>query len=283
MKNIFIIPNKHKDSDYSVSIAAARVLKECGAALYINSEYSTNLEGMAECVESIPGFVDLIVVIGGDGSVIDASVIAIEYDIPIIGINLGHLGYLAEIEPTELNTLKRIFSGEYSITEKMMLSAAIACEDGNHASSRLAMNDVIISHKTYVGLAEITLTNSNGASLKYRADGIVLSTPVGSTAYSLSAGGPIVSHDIDSILATPICPHSFFNRSVIFNPGECLKLTNNGVDSLSVSVDGRFFMELQKNESCIVRAATKRLKMLTFRDNNMFSRLFEKMKKLENI
>ena len=165
----------------------------------------------------------------------------------------------------------------------MMLSASIVKNGVECKSSRFAMNDVIISHKTYVGMAEILLTDSNGASLKYRADGLVLATPVGSTAYSLSAGGPIVAHDIDSILATPICPHSFFNRSVIFSPNETITITNNGEDALNISIDGRFFEELKDNESCVIKAAAKRLKMLTFKDNNMFSRLFDKMGKLEKI
>jgi NAD+ kinase len=249
----------------------------------VEERYETDLGGLATVCTTIPVGAELIVVIGGDGSIIDASVPAIEYDLPVLGINLGNLGYLAEVEPDNIDDLGRIFTGEYKIEEKMLLSVAIVRENATVESNRLALNDVIISHESYLGLAELSLTDSHGATVKYRADGLILSTPVGSTAYSLSAGGPILSHDIDSILATPICPHSFFNRSVIFNPSEVLTLCNLGTDTLNITVDGRLFAELGERECCVVKTAKKRFRMMTFSDGNMFSTLFGKMKRFENI
>ena len=283
MKSIVIIPNNHKDSDFAISIKAAEFLSGCGATVYVEDKYETNLGGFATVCALIPTDADLILVIGGDGSIIDASVPAIEYDLPVLGINLGNLGYLAEVEPENIAQLKRIFSGEYKIEEKMLLSVAVERDGKLVASNRLALNDVIISHESYLGLAELSLTDSHGSTVKYRADGLILSTPVGSTAYSLSAGGPILSHDIDSILATPICPHSFFNRSVIFNPSEQLTLCNHGKDTLNITVDGRLFAELGDGERCVVKTAAKRFRMMTLSDGNMFSTLFGKMKRFENI
>lgn len=283
MKSIVIIPNKHKDADFAVSTRAARFLADCGATVYVEEKYETDLGGSATVTPTIPQDAELIVVIGGDGSIIDASVPAVEYDLPVLGINLGNLGYLAEVEPDNIDQLKRIFTGEYKIEEKMLLSVALVRGDKTVESNRLALNDVIISHEAYLGLAELSLTDSHGSTVKYRADGLILSTPVGSTAYSLSAGGPILSHDIDSILATPICPHSFFNRSVIFNPSEELTLCNHGTDTLNITVDGRLFAELGEGECCVVKAADKRFRMMTFSDGNMFSTLFGKMKRFENI
>ena len=283
MKSIVIIPNNHKDSDFAISIKTSQFLSECGATVYVEDKYETSLGGCATVCASIPTDADLILVIGGDGSIIDASVPAIEYDLPVLGINLGNLGYLAEVEPENISQLKRIFTGEYKIEEKMLLSVAVERGGKLVESNRLALNDVIISHESYLGLAELSLTDSHGATVKYRADGLILSTPVGSTAYSLSAGGPIISHDIDSILATPICPHSFFNRSVIFNPSEQLTLCNHGKDTLNITVDGRLFAELDEGEHCVVKTATKRFRMMTLSDGNMFSTLFGKMKRFENI
>ena len=283
MKSIVIIPNKLKDTDLSVSCEVAKFLNSRGASIYIEERYGTDLSGYATICHDIPNEAELIVVIGGDGSIIDASVPAIEHDLPVIGVNLGNIGYLAEIEPYNINQLERLFAGDYNIEEKMLLSVALIRGDKYIESDRFALNDVIISHETYLGLAELSLTDSNGSTVKYRADGLILSTPVGSTAYSLSAGGPILSHDIDSILATPICPHSFFNRSVIFNPSEQLILCNNGKDTLNITVDGRLFAELGENERCIVKAADKRFRMVTFSSGNMFSTLFGKMKRYENI
>ncbi|MBQ4071674.1 MAG: NAD(+)/NADH kinase [Clostridia bacterium] len=283
MKNILIIPNITKDTELSVSRAVARVLKDAGAFVFVEKKYSEGLSEVAEVIDSAGGRIELIVVIGGDGSVIDASVLAIKLDIPVIGVNLGNIGYLAEIETGELELLKRITEDDFRIEEKMLLTVELEENGGTLVSERLALNDVIISHESYVGLAELYLTDSHGATVKYRADGLILSTPVGSTAYSLSAGGPIVSHDIDSITATPICPHSFFNRSVIFNSTERLCLSNNGKEPLNITVDGRHFAALEAGMRCYVSTATKKFKMLTLGKNNMFSTLFGKMKRFENI
>lgn len=283
MKNILIIPNITKDTELSVSRAVARVLTDAGAFVFVEKKYSEGLSEVAEVIDSAGGRIELIVVIGGDGSVIDASVLAIKLDIPVIGVNLGNIGYLAEIEMGELELLKRITEDDFRIEEKMLLTVELEENGGTLVSERLALNDVIISHESYVGLAELYLTDSHGATVKYRADGLILSTPVGSTAYSLSAGGPIVSHDIESITATPICPHSFFNRSVIFNSTERLCLSNNGKEPLNITVDGRHFAALEAGMRCYVSTATKKFKMLTLGKNNMFSTLFGKMKRFENI
>ena len=119
--------------------------------------------------------------------------------------------------------------------------------------------------------------------VKYRADGMIISTPAGSTAYSLSAGGPIVDHGMDAILATPICPHSFFNRSIIFNENAVITIENTGKSVLKISIDGRLVNSLEIGEKCVVMQADKKLKMLAFNENNMFSALFAKMQKIENM
>ena len=165
----------------------------------------------------------------------------------------------------------------------MLLTVSKVRGSSVEVCERLAVNDVIISHGAVLGIADFTLKNSAGDSLKCRADGLILSTPAGSTAYSLSAGGPIVSHDIDSITATPICPHSFFNRSIIFKPDEHVRIKNNSETPLNISVDGRYFSDFSRNEECVIKKADKKLKVLTFCENNMFSTLFKKMRILEDI
>ncbi len=283
MNNIYLIPNTTKDVDLSVTSKTSKLLYETGFKVYIDKKYNTDLCKTAIAVSTLPDNVDLIIVIGGDGSVLDASVYAIEQKIPILGINLGNLGYLAEVEPSDLEILKNLKSGDFKIENKMLLTVSKECENESFVSTRLAVNDVILSHDTFLGISEFTLTNCYNESIKYRADGLILSTPVGSTAYSLSAGGPVISHDIDSILVTPICPHSFFNRSIIFKDSEKLCLCNTGKSELKISIDGRAFAELKHGEKCYVSRAEEKLKMLTFSENNMFSTLFGKMKRFENI
>ena len=223
-----------------------------------------------------PDGIDLIVVVGGDGSVIDASVIAVEKDIPILGINLGKVGYLAEIEVNGLSLLDNLRDGKYDIVEKMLLS--VDFENKNIRCDRCAVNDITISRDGFMHIADIQIEDSLENAISLSADGVILSTPQGSTAYSFSSGGPIVAHDVESILLTPISSHSFFNRSVLFNSSDIIKATNTGELPLNVGIDGRCVGTLSSGESCRVMKASKTVKMLTFTKNSMFSSLFKKMR-----
>ncbi len=283
MKNVVIIPNPTKDPQFSVTKNLVKKLISLGITVYIDEKFSDGFSGEVAFYDKIPASAELIIVVGGDGSILDASVTAIEEDIPILGVNLGKVGYLSEVEPDNLDILSGLVCGDYKIQEKMLLSVVHKSAGTETRAVRLAVNDVIVSHDTFVGIADFILENSVGDCVKYRADGLILSTPAGSTAYALSAGGPIVSHDIDSITATPICPHSFFNRSIIFKSTEKIKLKNTSNTPLNVSVDGRYFHSVARDEECVIKMADKKLRVLTFSENNMFSTLFKKMRILEDI
>lgn len=281
MKNILLIPNKNKDLNFVISKRVAELLKNSGANVFAENP-AAEISDVTKAYDSSV-LLDLIIVIGGDGSILDSSKLAIEIGVPILGVNLGKVGYLSEVDVEKLDSLNKLFSGEYSVDDKMLLEVSFTSGEKIEKSERLALNDVIIGHDTFLGIADFRLKKSDSETVRYRADGIIFSTPVGSTAYSLSAGGPIVAHDIDSILVTPIAPHSFFNRSIIFSSDECLEVINNGETELNVSIDGRLFKTLNKGDKCTVRKSEKRLKVLTFDKSNMFSTLFKKMKILEDV
>ncbi len=283
MKKIVIIPNVNKEGVLEVTAKVSELLTKNGAQVYIDEKYGRCYEKYSLSYSSFPSETELIIVIGGDGSVIDASVLAVQFDIPVLGINLGNFGYLSEVEPTSIDVLNKIFKNEYKIEEKMLLCAKKLSVDGEKFAPRLAVNDVIISHESHLGIADFMLINNSGENVRYRGDGIILATPAGSTAYSLSAGGPVVDHAINSILVTPICPHSFFNRSVIFNENTVLTIKNTGKSPLKISMDGRLFDILDVAEQCVVYRSESKFKVLTFDDNNMLSTLFGKMKKMENV
>ncbi len=279
MKKAVIITNTKKDTDLSVTRAVAERLLNSGILPLVKAELLHIAPSGAEPYTVIPSVADFIVVVGGDGSVIDASGYSITYGIPLVAVNLGTVGYLAEVEPDELHLLERLATGEYTIDNKILLSV----EKDGEAAATLAVNDLVISHDGYLGISELRVTDGHGNSISYRADGVILSTPQGSTAYSLSSGGPILAHGIDSILLTPVCPHSFFNRSVIFSANERLTVTNVGQGSLNISIDGRRFTSLEGGESCKVFVADKKIGMISFSENTMFRRLFKKMRLMEDI
>jgi len=283
MKHIVIIPNPTKDDGFAVTKNLIAKLISFGAEVYIENKYAKYLPKTVKSYQLFPECAELIIVVGGDGSMLDASVTAIERNIPLLGVNLGKVGYLSEVEPDNLDILSGVVFGNFNIEEKMLLTVTHIGGGTQTKASRLAVNDVIISHDTFLGIADFVLENSVGDCVKYRADGMILSTPAGSTAYSLSAGGPIVSHDINSIVATPICPHSFFNRSIIFKATENIKLKNTSNTVLNISIDGRYFTNICCGEECVIKMDEKKLKVLTFSENNMFSTLFKKMRILEDI
>ena len=283
MKNIVLIPNLNKNMANEVTVRLIEKLHALGLKLHSASKYASNFPSVVESYESFPKNIDLIIVVGGDGSVLDASVDAIAADVPLIGVNLGKVGYLSEVDPENLDAFSGLINNDYAVEDRMLLSVALKKTDGMTMVTRYAVNDVVISHDSYLGIADFKIENTRGESVKYRADGIILSTPSGSTAYSLSAGGPVVSPYLDSILVTPVSPHSFFNRSILFNSKEKISVMNTGDSDLNVSIDGRRIASLSCGEECAVSVADKRLKMLTFSSDNMFATLFKKMRIMEDV
>ena len=275
MKNVLIIPNPKKDVGLKITDNVVKKLSSLGIASVIADNTALS--------EKLLDRPDLIIVIGGDGSVIDASSRAVELGVPMLGINLGKVGYLSELEPNDISLLDRLVTGEYDIEEKMLLSVEANRNGKVSCCDRLALNDVVISHGDYLGISDIVVENSRGDAVKYRSDGVIVATPAGSTAYSLSAGGPIVDHSVNSIIVTPVCPHNFFNRSIIYGDSEKMKIFNSGEAELKISVDGRFFSELGAGDYCTVYKSSTVLSMLTFSRNNMFDTLFAKMKLLEEL
>ena len=169
---------------------------------------------------------DLVVVIGGDGVMLEAARRATASGIPILGINMGRVGYMTELEMNELDLLDNIFTEKFYLDERAMLKVDIRSSQGQSRFAAYALNEAVIAKGATARIIDFQLSDNGRLVSEYRADGIVVATPTGSTAYSLSAGGPIVSHDIDCILATPICAHNFFNRSIIFKDTEKICLCN---------------------------------------------------------
>ena len=280
MKNLVVIPNVTKDVGLVVTKKVIDKLLSLGFNVYIHSDVGYSEEGVL-LYDELPECIDLMVVIGGDGSIIDASSIAVQRDIAILGVNLGRMGYLTEVEIDDIESLDNLISNDYSIIEKLLLSVELP--EHNKECDRYAVNDITVARDSFLHIADIKIEDSIDNAVKIRADGVILSTPQGSTAYSFSAGGPILAHDVEGILLTPVSPHSFFNRSVLFNASDVIKVTNVGHLPLTVSVDGRSVASLAPNESCNVKRAPKNIKILTFKKNSMFSSLFKKMRILGDI
>ena len=278
MKKVIVLPNLNKDSGAVITKTVVNKLLSLGITAYVDKSIEALADSGVVFYKDAPGDAELIVVIGGDGSVIDASGLAVELDIPLLGINLGKVGYLATLDPEDIGLLSNLVIGDYIVNERMLLAASKKGTDGLITrSERLALNDVIICRECGLGIYDFTVENKGGDRVIYRADGVVVSTPAGSTAYSLSAGGPIISHTLESILLTPLCPHSFFNRAIVYGPEEEISVTNTSPKSLKINIDGRPFVSLEEGEACLISKSRRNIKMLTFTESNLFSTLSKKI------
>lgn len=167
---------------------------------------------------------DIGIVIGGDGTLLRASKILVPLGVPVLGIRVGGLGFLFDVEPDEYkDAIDKLLNKDYRIESRGTLDITVE-KSGITKGKFLALNDAVVNKGTFARMLEITLYVNKNLVARYPADGIIVSTPTGSTAYSLSAGGPIVSPDLNCVLVTPICPHSLFLRPILLNPRDMIEI-----------------------------------------------------------
>ena len=281
LTKFYLIPNRKKDVDLSVTKQVMALLLDEGATVYLPPSYvELEQDGVILLKEGEqPADVECVITVGGDGTVLDASRIAMRRNIPLLGINLGRLGYLAELEPGQLHTLKKLITGGYAVKERMVLKVTLNRRGQEWMMPRMPVNDVVFYRSAIGHVVSLSLTQENSDGIEYLADGLILSTPVGSTAYSLSAGGPILSPEVEAVCATPICPHSFYNRSLIFDVGRPLCVRNTSdTDSITVTMDGRENFLLEPGDSVTVERAPVSLRLIAFEERNFLDLLRTKMK-----
>lgn len=199
------------------------------------------------CVEEpdfAPGL-DLVVALGGDGTLLRALGLVLTEQVPALGVNAGRLGFLAEVEPSGLgDALDAVWAGRYRVERRTTLVATVLV-DGQEIAEDLAVNDVVLEKAARERLAAVAVSLGDGGPFaRYAADGVMVASPTGSTAYSFSAGGPIVSPRLDALLLTPIAPHMVFSRSLVLHPDEAVRLEVLPDNPVIESVDGRAAREL---------------------------------------
>lgn len=204
------------------------------------------------------GSPDAVIAVGGDGTVLEAAAMAMEHNVPVAGVNVGRVGYLAEFAPHEIRDLASAISTDtFEIHERRTVSVKVG-----DASTR-AINDVVVDKILSQRIIEISVEINGEPLATYHADGIIVATPLGSTAYSLSAGGPIVSPDLDAMILTPIAPHSLFSRSIVLAPDAIVELVVMGERPAAVNVDGKAFADAIAGEAIVVRMGSTNVKFLS--------------------
>ena len=229
--------------------------------------------------DEVLGSCDIVIPVGGDGTVMRVAQEAAQAGKPILGINAGHLGFLTQAEAHEINVIERLFTGEYTILNRMMMKALV--KNSGDESVHMALNDVVIRHGDSDRIVAVEVQASGGKLIAaYRADGVIFSTPTGSTAYSLSAGGPVVSPDMELVLLTPICSHSAFNCPVVL-PAQheytAREKPIGGSGGMYVSLDGVRICKLAPEGSVTVSRGDVYAKFIDLGTRNFFNNLNQKL------
>lgn len=278
IKNIGIILKNKEEVNIDVLTKVFNILSEHGINVLAQDKYKDYVILPLDfvCEEEFYKKSDVILSLGGDGTLITAARNCAVYDKPIMGINLGHLGFLSEMEKDELSGLNKLLMGEYTIDERMMLQCSIVDINDKELIFN-CLNDVIISRGSYPRMIDINLKVGDETVENYTADGLIISTSTGSTAYSLAAGGPIVEPNIDVIIATPICPHSLKNKSILFGSERELEITVNEKynKKVFVSPDGQESIEIKGSIS--IKKSQYKTKLIRINNKSFYSILNNKL------
>ncbi|MEJ2209823.1 MAG: NAD(+)/NADH kinase [Anaerolineae bacterium] len=221
---------------------------------------------------------DLLVTLGGDGSILRAGRMASEHRVPVLGVKMGRLGFLAEVEPDEWGAaLPRLLAGDYWLEERMMLYAEY--RRGEECQGYEALNDVVVSRGSLARIVRLE-THIDGSYLTtYAADGLIVSTPTGSTAYAFAAGGPVLPPELKNILLLPIAPHLSMDRAIVLAQGSVVKIVVHTDHQAILTVDGQFEYELQDGDWVTVQASRNVSRFVRLQDRTYFYRtLMERLR-----
>lgn len=217
---------------------------------------------------------DFVIAYGGDGTILQAAKQASFYEKGVLGINGGRFGYTAGLEIDELELLAKLKTSEYKIDKRMMLEVSISSSD----KKIYCVNDVVVSRGALSRIVDISLLIGDNELMNTRSDGVIISTPTGSTAYSLSAGGPILDPSINSILVTAVCPHSFFDRPIVLNENEIIKIKgkNSDENELYLTVDGEKSIKLKNDDVVTIKKSENYVANLIRIKNTSFMNVLNK-------
>ena len=283
IKNIIILPNPERDTRLSSTKKIAAMALAAGVNVYADEKLTSRLKN--ENITFLPQeklfetAADAVIVLGGDGSMLDACEKAAPAGLPVLGVNLGNLGFLTTIEKNEADKLSDVFENGFETEERMMLCVSV--KDGEKEKNFTVLNEVTITSSVCSKIAAIELKCDDSVALSCLADGIIIATPTGSTAYSLSAGGPMIDPSLEAICVTPICPHSLTTRPLVFAPTS--KLSARGKTNcqnnagILVTPDGKEGLLVSEKAEITITRSPLKTKLAKVNKHRFFDILSNKM------
>lgn len=279
-KGIGVIPNWQKENIHEVITKIKLFFKKFDIPVYVvpEKEPLLSLSSPVKEIQELSRKVDIVIVLGGDGTFLRVSRELAYTNLPILGINMGQKGFLAEIEVDKLSiSLQKLINKDYKLGERMMLYTEVL-RQGKIVACSISLNDVIISRGPFSRIIKLDTYINDDFMESYPGDGVIIASPTGSTGYSLSAGGPVVNPDLNILLITPICPHLLYQRSVVVNKDDVVTVvvaTKN--TDVFLTLDGQEGFALNFEDCIKIRRADCVTKVIIFPENNFYKLLHDKL------
>lgn len=277
MKKVILTPNPYRDNKFQTVRSALQILQEAGLDVKIclpfdiDRSYELPKDLYFHRLDRELPTADVVICFGGDGTILHIAKSATRYGVPILGVNIGTMGFMAELESHELSELQKLASGEFTIDSRMMLDVTVQ-RDRDIIFHELCLNDAVITKGAVARIVHLSVECDGVQAMECGGDGLIVSTPTGSTGYSLSAGGPIVEPEARNILITPICAHDMGSRCIVASMNRVITvgLTRNARRNAFLSVDGGKALKLNMGDVTRIRKSDKETKLIRLKNRSFF-------------
>ena len=277
MKRVILTPNPYRDKNFQTVRNAMRILQDAGIEprlclpFEVDRSYELPRDLRFHKLDRELQNTELVICFGGDGTILHMAKAATRHGVPILGVNIGTMGFMAELESTELDKLARLATEDYQIDSRMMLDVTVQ-RDRDIIYHDICLNDVVITKGAVARIVHLSVRCDGVQAMECGGDGIIVATPTGSTAYNLSAGGPIVEPEAKSILVTPICAHDMVSRCMVASDKRVITvgLTHNARRNAFLSVDGGKAVRLNMGDVATIRRSNMETKLLRLKERSFY-------------
>lgn len=280
---IVMTPNPYRDKQFKTAQQARQILEDCGAEVSmclpfdVDRDFELPKHLAFQDLHREIKTADMLICFGGDGTILHASKIATAHNLPVLGVNIGTMGFIAELEASELELLRKIPAGEFTIEPRSMIDITVT-GNGQKLMHETALNDAVITKGAIARVVQLAVYCDNVEATSYSGDGIIICTPTGSTAYSMSAGGPIIEPSAKNLLITPICAHAMLAKSIVVAPSRVIsvKVGKIGRHNAFLSVDGGRAFRLNTGDVITAKSSDKVTKLVRLKQTSFFEILNKK-------
>ena len=286
MKNIILAPNPYRDKNFQTVRRAVEVLKTAGLnprvclPFDVDRNYELPKDIRFHRLDREIGNAEMVICFGGDGTILHMAKAATKRDIPILGVNIGTMGFMAELESSELDKLALLAEGQYTLDSRMMLDVTIQ-RDRDIIYHDICLNDVVITKGAVARIVHLQVKCDGVCALESGGDGVIISTPTGSTAYNFSAGGPIVEPDARNIIITPVCAHDMISRSMVMSDRRnvTVQMVQNVRRNAFLSVDGGKAVRMNLGDVATIKKSSLETKLVRLNERSFYEVLNTKFRK----